>query len=361
MKLCLLANAASIHTQRWAVHFSNQGHDVVVLSLTDAQIPGVTVRAVGRDPVRVGKSAYLLALPRVRRALRALKPDIVHGHYVGGYGVLAALSGFHPLVLSAWGSDVLVVPQKNKALKWAIQQSLGRADLITSMADHMTATIRALGVNGACVITLPFGVDTRVFHPNRRQAANGSAAPLILSTRNLEPIYNVRLMIEALPKVFDESPHARAEIIGDGSTRSGLEGRARELGIDHRVNFTGRLPQSEIATRLSRADVFVSTSLSDGNNISLNEAMACGAFPVVTDIPANRQWIDHGRNGFLVDVDDPSGLANRVLAGLGQAELRRSAADLNWQIVQRRASWNSAMTVMETTYEDLIARRRISD
>ncbi|HYL72967.1 MAG TPA: glycosyltransferase [Bryobacteraceae bacterium] len=360
MKLCLLANAASIHTQRWATYFFNQGHAVAVLSLTNAHIPGATVQTVGPDPARVGRSAYLLALPRVRRALRTMTPDIVHGHYVGGYGLLAALSGFHPLVLSAWGSDVLVVPRTNRCLKWIVQQSLRRADLITSMADHMTATIRSLGVNGARVITLPFGVDTSVFHPNRRQATNG-VAPFIVSTRNLEPVYNVRLMIEALPKIFDASPNTRAEIIGDGSTRSGLEARARELGIDHRVSFTGRLPQSEIATRLSRADIFVSTSLSDGNNISLNEAMACGAFPVVTDIPANRQWIEHGRNGFLVDVDDPGGLANQVLGGLGHADLRRSAADLNWQIVQQRASWNSSMNLMEMTYQDLIARRSIGD
>src|ERR1700679_2792829 len=98
MNICYLANAASIHTQRWALHFSKRGHNVTVLSLTSANIPGVTVRWIGPDANARGPIAYLLCLPRLRRALRELKPDILHAHYAGGYGLTAALTGFHPVV-----------------------------------------------------------------------------------------------------------------------------------------------------------------------------------------------------------------------------------------------------------------------
>src|SRR5581483_12442875 len=123
--------------------------------------------------------------------------------------------------------------------------------------------------------------------------------PLIVSTRHLEPLYNVGLLIEAFPAIVHAFPGARLILIGDGSERARLQARARELGLDGQVQFLGRRRPAEVAGYLSAADLFVSTSLSDGNNISLNEAMACGAFPIATDIEANREWIAHGENGFL--------------------------------------------------------------
>src|SRR5580704_5301543 len=130
MKICYLANAASIHTQRWATHFSKRGHDVTVISLTYATIPGVTVRWIGPDPNVRGRIAYLLCLPRLRRALRELKPDILHAHYAGGYGLTAALAGDYPLVLTAWGSDVLILPKSSRTLRWLVKFALRRADLV---------------------------------------------------------------------------------------------------------------------------------------------------------------------------------------------------------------------------------------
>jgi glycosyltransferase involved in cell wall biosynthesis len=103
--------------------------------------------------------------------------------------------------------------------------------------------------------------------------------------------------------------------------------------------------------------VFVSTSLSDGNNISLKEAMACGTFPVVTNIPVNREWIQQGLNGFLVDTLDPRDLANHVIEGIESPALRSSAADLNREHGQPKASWKAAMTLVEAEYQALVDRR----
>jgi len=356
MRICYLANAASIHTHRWATHFSRQGHDVTVVSLTDASIPGVNVRWMGVDPNMRGRIAYLLCLPRLRRSLRELKPDIVHAHYAGGYGLAAALAGFHPLVFTAWGSDVLILPQSSRLLRGLVKFALRRADLVTSMARHMTLAIGGLGVLRERLITLPFGVETSVFHPAGRPPAD-HAAPLIVSTRHLEPLYNVGLLIEALPGIAARFPAVKLVLLGDGSERERLQKRACALNMARRVVFLGRKRPEEVARRLWLADVFVSTSLSDGNNISLNEAMACGAFPVVTDIPANREWIRHGENGFLTDLHDPHMLANLVIQALERNSLRKAAAESNWKIVRQRGSWASAMETMEAQYRKLIHNR----
>jgi L-malate glycosyltransferase len=356
MKICYLANAASIHTQRWASHFARAGHDVTVASLTNSTIDGVDVRWIGPDPNLCGRVAYLLAVPRLRRLLREVKPDLLHAHYAGGYGLTAALSRFHPLALTAWGSDVLILPRTSRLMRRLVQLALRRAELVTSMAGHMTAAIRGLGVPEERVLTLPFGVDTSLFHPRRAQSlqARGASALTIVSTRHLEPVYNVGLLIEAMPAIAAAVPGVKLLLIGEGSERPRLQARVRELDLARRVLFLGRRRPIEIADYLSDADLFVSTSLSDGNNISLNEAMACGAFPIATDIPANREWIRHGENGFLTDLYDPRTLAGLAVQALGRAEIRAQAAQANWEIIQRRGSWAAAMETMERHYRNLM-------
>src|SRR5208337_630829 len=347
MRLCLLANAASLHTRRWATYFSDRGYEVMVLSLSDGEIAGVPVECVGPDPRKLGRLAYLLAVPGVRRAIRKYRPDVLHAHYAGGYGLVGALAGFHPLVISAWGSDVLVVPHAERVLKGLIRKCLDSADLITSVAEHMSASMRAMGITGR-IVTLTYGADTEVFRPRPESAWTPTG--LIVSTRHLEPIYNLGLLVEALPAVFAGAPSARVVIIGEGSAREQLERRIYELNVKDRVEFAGRLKATEIADYLSRADVYISTSLSDGNSISLQEAMACGAFPVVTDIPANREWIVNGRNGFLVDTQNPADLTEKILAGVRHPQIRRSAANLNRELVCGKGSWKTAMERMEKEY-----------
>jgi L-malate glycosyltransferase len=356
MRICYLANAASIHTQRWASHFARGGHEVTVASLTNATIDGVDVHWIGPDPNVRGRIAYLLAVPRLRRLLREIKPDVLHAHYAGGYGLTAALSGFHPLALTAWGSDVLILPRVSRLMRWLVQMALRRAQLVTSMADHMTAAIRGLGVPAERVLTLPFGVDTSLFHPRRAQFSHAlDGHPLtIVSTRHLEPVYNVGLLIEAMPAIASAIPGVKLVLIGEGSERDRLQARVRELDLMRRVVFLGRKRPIEIAGYLSDADLFVSTSLSDGNNISLNEAMACGAFPIATDIPANREWIRHGVNGFLTDLHDPRTLAGLAIHALEHPEIRTQAAETNWEIIQRRGSWTTAMETMERHYRNLV-------
>jgi glycosyltransferase involved in cell wall biosynthesis len=356
MKLCFLANAQSIHTRRWTTYFSQNGHDVTVLSLSKGEIPGVDVRWIGLEPGMFGRLAYLAAALPVRMAIRALRPDVLHSLYAGGYGFLGALAGFHPFIVSAWGSDVLVVPQVEPRMKRVIRGSLGKADLITSESAHMTASIRALGITQP-ILNIPAGADTAIFHPDTKLGSKPEAPPLIVSTRHLEPVYNVRLLIDALPEILKVFPTATAAIIGDGSMRRELECRTTELGIEKSVCFLGRLSPPEVADYLCKADVFVSTSLSDGNNISLKEAMACGTFPVVTNIPVNREWIQQGLNGFLVDTLDPRDLANHVIEGIESPALRSSAADLNREHGQPKASWKAAMTLVEAEYQALVDRR----
>ena len=107
---------------------------------------------------------------------------------------------------------------------------------------------------------------------------------------------------------------------------------------------------------LARADIFVTPALSDGNNVSLNEAMACGCFPIGTAIPANAQWLDDGVNGLLYPPGDHAALACCIRKAANNIELRERAAKVNRDIVERKADWRICVRRMEDVYASAITR-----
>ena len=115
-----------------------------------------------------------------------------------------------------------------------------------------------------------------------------------------------------------------------------------------------------VKAALAACDVFCTLSYSDGNNISLNEAMACGCFPIASRIPANEEWIIDGENGFLVPVDDPQAVADAICRALADSELRERAAIINWKIIQERGLWRKSMERMEAVYQKLKLQGRNS-
>jgi glycosyltransferase involved in cell wall biosynthesis len=116
----------------------------------------------------------------------------------------------------------------------------------------------------------------------------------ILSNRNLLPIYNVSLLIRAIPVVLHQVKKIRILIAGDGSERKKLEEEVKKLNAGTAVQFLGQIPHEEMASLLAQADIYVSTR-NDGASVSLFEAIGAGTFPIVTDIPANWEWITMGK------------------------------------------------------------------
>jgi glycosyltransferase involved in cell wall biosynthesis len=353
VKICYLANAGSIHTQRWARHFSNRGHQVTVVSFQPGSIDNIPVIQILRRTVW-RRFDIILGISRVRQIVREINPDILHAQYVTSYGFAGALTWKHPYVATAWGTDVLIEPERSWMYRQIVRFALRRADLITSMAPHMTELLIRRGyANPEKIITLPFGVDTDLFNPAKRTRFHGKESCLVVSTRSLDKGLDVDVFIRAIPMVIRSYPDTHFVITSDGSLRESFERLAKDLKIANRVDFVGEISHQEMPALLGKADIFVSTSPSDGNNVSLNEAMACGAFPIATDIPANRAWIRHGENGLLFPCKDADNLADAIVEALQKLEWRQSVMAENWTIVRAKASWSNSMAEMEHHYQRL--------
>lgn len=360
MKICYLANAASIHTVRWARHFAGQGHDITVISFQYGEIE--RVRSICLTPhTSVSRIQILSLIPQVRRLVRQIKPHILHAHYITSYGLAGALSGWHPFVATAWGDDVLISPEESNLYRMMVKWTLSRADLVTSMAGHMTDLMKERGYASANkILTLPFGVDTRCFNPACRRNRSGVGNINVISTRHLMAEYDVQTLVKAIPLVLLEYPTARFIIAGNGDQRSTLEAMARQQGIGEYVHFVGFVSHEEMPHLLGNADMFVSTSTTDGNNISLNEAMACGVFPIVSDIPANREWVVEGQNGLFFPVGDIQHLAESMIHAMRLRDSWKAFADKNWMIIEERGSWLVNMAIMEARYQRILKSKGLT-
>ncbi|MGB7905727.1 MAG: glycosyltransferase [Steroidobacteraceae bacterium] len=353
---CILyvADAGSIHTRRWAEYQRDLGREVHVASFRQAVIPGVAVHVL--PTLGLGRAGYMFAIPALRSLARRVHPDVVHAQYVTSYGFLAAVAKLHPLVLTAWGTDVLISPRESRLALLFARYAVRHADEVTTVAEHMNASVAALGVAQERVQAVPFGVDAQVFCSSVAARDAGQRIKIIC-TRNFAPIYDIPTLLSALEELSREGLDFEADLVGEGALRIEFESRVhRSAHLATRVRFYGHVPHVELARMLARADIFVTPALSDGNNVSLNEAMACGCFPIGTAIPANAQWLDDGVNGLLYPPGDHAALACCIRKAANNIELRERAAKVNRDIVERKADWRICVRRMEDVYASAITR-----
>ncbi|HXH82434.1 MAG TPA: glycosyltransferase, partial [Candidatus Tectomicrobia bacterium] len=138
------------------------------------------------------------------------------------------------------------------------------------------------------------------------------------------------------------------------SLTAALQERARRAGIH--AEFTGFVGAARLRDLMADAEVFVSVPSSDAASVAVLQAMAAGCFPVLSDLPTQREWVDDGVNGFLVPVPNWQFLADRIIAALDDAGLRRAAAGRNRAIVEERGLNETQMARMEEIYLRLAGR-----
>jgi len=353
-RIVYLADASSIHVRRWAGHFAQRGYEVHAFSFLPAEIPGVNVHVMnaGRVDQAGGNWRYLLHLPALRSQLYRLHPDLVHTHYLTSYGLLGALSGFRPLVHTAWGSDVLDTPRHSWVYRRLLRFTLARADLVTSDAVALSQEILRYGLPAERLLTVPLGVDAHLF------SAEGRSWPecglQLISTRHLLPNSSLETVLMALAQARQSLAGLHLRVIGKGPEGPHLQEMARQLGVDDAIAWQGAVDHDRLPSLLREADVYLALTLSDSTSVSLLEAMACGALPIVTDLPSNREWIEPEVNGLLVAPGDAAAATQAILRAVRDVDLRQRAARHNAALINTRADWDKNMDQVEARYRALV-------
>jgi len=303
-KYLVFGNGDSVHIVKWTKELIKY-FDVYIISSCNihpeikAIIPPDKLFALDLKIKPEGGNIKILSrIFKVVRIIRKIRPVYVNAHYITSHGFLAALIRKFTilrfvLIHSAWGTDILVTPYKNKKYYAATKFTLRQADIIVSDSDYMTDMI--MQFCSKTVITFPFGVN---FLPeiNIEEKKEG----MCFSNRALTSNYNIDQVISFFYKIITTDDEAVLVIANDGDKKESLIKLTETLGIKDKVRFAGFIKGTEQEKYYREAVFYFSVPESDSTSVSLLEAMAYGCVPIVSDIPANKQWVEHNKNGIIL-------------------------------------------------------------
>jgi L-malate glycosyltransferase len=285
-------------------------------------------------------------------ALLRNRCHFIHVHWAIPTGLIGVPLGAllrKPLVVTVHGSDFRMAAEGSSFLRKIFLFVCHHARFVHCVSEVMRRGLEEMGVEKEKITTFPMGIDEAFFEAGKGRKRKSKDQPwTVLSNRNLHPLYNVSSLIRAIPRVLEEEPKTRFLIAGEGPEKEFLERESIRLNLGRSVQFLGRIPNEKMPDLLAETDIYVSTSLSDGTSVSLLEAMAAGAFSIVTEIPSNIEWVMDRKNGFLVPTEGEEPLARRILDAIRNHSLAEGSRLENADVVRRKALWS---VVLERTKE----------
>jgi glycosyltransferase involved in cell wall biosynthesis len=295
------------------------------------------------------------AAPALRRFVEEVQPDLVHALRIPYEGMLAAdalATSSTPLLISVWGNDFTLHAPATRLMRHYTTWALQVADALHADCQRDIRLAREWGfsVEKATLVTPGSGgIRTDIFHP----PAFPQTDPIIINPRGFRAYVRNDTFFQAIPLVLAQNPAARflcASMAGESQAQKWIQ----ELGIQSAVELLPPLPHAQMAEQFRRASIVVSPAIHDGTPNSLLEALACGCFPIASDLESIREWITPEVNGLLIDPADPAALAAAILRALDDDPLRQRAAQTNAQIIAERAEYKASMAKVAEFYQELV-------
>jgi glycosyltransferase involved in cell wall biosynthesis len=221
--------------------------------------------------------------------------------------------------------------------------------LLVSSPGHVAAW-EASGASPPGLRVLDVMEASTALRPMRQPEAatrSGMAGdPAVLWVGRLTPNKDPLTMLEGFSRFIERHPHAALSMVFNGGTlveavRARIEHDSR---LKSRVRVVGAVAADDMAAYFSAADIFVSASHREGSGYAAIEAMACGAAPVLTDIPSFAALTNGGKVGALWQPGQAQELCAALsrTAAAPRASLRASVRErftsaLSWDVLGRRA------------------------
>lgn len=338
-----VVGGSEIEAQRVCGELIRRGHRARVLTSGGAPMPPVSEFVdVEGVPVRVltrherGRWKDFVFAWRVAAAIWRGRRDyqivyfLMQGLHLAS-GLVAARLVRKPIVMKFGGSGVIPLMRRSRAGRVELGWLRRWAARLMVLNEGMMEEAIADGFPREQMLWMPNPTDIEQFRPGepdevaalRRRLGIPEGACVVIYTGRLSPEKGLRPLLGGFAAAARTAPQARLLLVGDGPMRKDLEGLARELGVEGRIQFAGRVASAEVAWWLRASDIFALTSPSEGFSCALAEAMATGLAPVVTRIPANDQLVEDRVEGLTVPVGDEAALAHAFSELLDNPSLRR--------------------------------------
>ena len=356
MKVCFVGPANNYHIAKWCTWFSNKGHEVHVISFSPADIPNTKVHVIRVGVVATSsdlvKMKYLFTGKQIKTLIDTIKPDIVNAHYATSYGTVIALCGVGDYVLSVWGSDVYDFPQKSFFHKMLVKYSLNKASYLFSTSKAM-AKEAGKYTNKKFEIT-PFGVDIKLFNPNKRTRKVDDGDFIVGTVKSLSDKYGISYLLHAVAEVKRQGTiPIKLRIAGKGPKEKEYKKLAVELGISDITTWLGFISQEEAAKEWANMDIAVVPSVleSESFGVSAVEAQACGTAVIISDIPGLMEATKPGETSVVVKRKDSRTIANSIIELYQDAEKRKRFGQKGVKYVRENYEMNLCFEKIEKMFD----------
>jgi glycosyltransferase involved in cell wall biosynthesis len=342
-KLLLIgSNTGNSHLKNYLDLVRDYFDEVLVVSDYPVEYaPSKSVSFSLKNPLKIRNS-----IQKLRQIIHDYNPSIIHVHQANSYAFIAgkANDGSTPLVLTAWGSDVLLLPKRSIIHRWLVTQALRYADIVTADSEQMIQEIHALCPDKE-VVNANFGVDIDL-----PEAMNVERELILYSNRMHEPLYRIEDILKEFNALCKESD-GQLILAGKGSLTEKLKEYTKLHQLINHVTFTGFVTKTQNKANYLKSKFFISIPTSDGTSISLLEAMAYGCIPVLSDIPANREWVEDGKNGIIIGRTEPMSKAIKRGLELDAAKVQHYNGDL----INQRATKSANAALFKGIYSRILA------
>lgn len=241
---------------------------------------------------------YLFNWIQLQRLANEFKPDLVFTNYATGYGFLSHRLKFKK-ILSVWGSDILIFPQKSFLHKFFIKYVLSHYPLLHAPSDILINEVSLLS-KPQKIYKIPFGINTQLFSFKK----NYQQRDYIIGTcRSMKDIYGIDLLIKAFAKVLPEIPYLKLEIVGEGPQLEEYKTLTNNLNLQTHITFLGPLKNDLLPAKLNEWRLFINPSRSESFGVAALEANACGVPVIASTVGGLNEIIQNGINGFKVKLD----------------------------------------------------------
>lgn len=352
MRVLYFTRDYTAHDHRFLAGLAQTEHEVYSLRLEkrgtqreDRPLPAGITQVLwvgGQAPVK--RSAYRKFSRHLKSVIAYVQPDVIHAGTVQTAALVAAMSGFQPLVTMSWGYDMLMDSDRSSRMKKDTAFTITHSSVFVCDCQAVASKAVEYGFAKDRIVQFPWGVDLTHFNPagrgdDRKRLHWAEEDFIILSLRAWEPIYDVMTVVRGFIDAVQSQPQLRLVLLGGGSQAGLLRQMLTNAGVMEKVHFGGRVGYDELPRYYRAADLYASASLTDGSSVSLMESLACGTPAVVSAIPGNLDWVDEN-TGWFFPVGDWQKLSDLFISasqeqGANLMKMREHAR----RTAEARADW----------------------
>jgi len=361
MRILYIAPGNNPHTWKWVGWFGRRYPGEVALLPYQDPVPNgilqnIEIITPHIPPYKIA-SITLPQKSRVRRIVKDYAPDLLHALWGYGSGNYAAWTGFHPFLLSPWGSEITIFPYR-EGVKGKIQRelvigALKSADAITATSEFLRDAIIELAPDIKQPVLFPYGVDTSIFDPEKigeplrfeseEHIQVGGEIFTVGFFKSLVKTYGPDILLRAIAISRREIPGLRCVMAGEGEMRSRLEQMARELEISDCVIFPGLIPHIDMPRALAGVDIVAMPSRYETFGVTALEASAMRKPVILTSKWGMVEVARDGETGFYIEPEGSESLAKYIVKLAQNRKLRDEMGKAGRDFVRSKFEFNEIM------------------